>query len=528
MTFFLFEKQKNIQMKNILSTRFFIVFSLMVLFGAITSCTKNNDGVDSGMVQLLSYGPAGLAGGDTIKIVGRNLDKVSEAVLGGAAIPKSSFLKQTADLIEILVPKEAVRGKLVLKTSDGDIESKAFIDFNMPVKITNLPATVRPGQTITLQGDYLNWITSILIPADSLLTKFTSSTVNQLVFTVPITAQTGKWLFSTRGTDPIQFASTSDINVTLPSISTVTPNPVRPETNITITGNDLDLVKEIKLNGVAQAISSFVSTSPTQIVLKVPKETKAGKITLVAFSGVNVISTADLAIVLPAIGTFTPNPADRESNLTINGTNMDLVKGVKLNGASSIITTFVSQSATQLVVKIPKETVSGVVGLVTSSGVVIESATTLRINGDLPPLEDFPLAIYTDALQNGFQNWSWATNNFASTGQVRQGTKSIYATYGSGGYEGITLHNDAGVSTAGYTTLECSVYGTAGTGGKLLNLVINGNWGSPYKTPAIVEGEWTRMIFKLSDIGSPNPLKEVILQSNGWSGSIYIDHVGLR
>ena len=45
---------------------------------------------------------------------------------------------------------------------------------------------------------------------------------------------------------------------------------------------------------------------------------------------------------------------------------------------------------------------------------------------------DFPFAIYTDALQNGFQDWSWAAiHDFNSTANVRQGTKSIKATYGA-------------------------------------------------------------------------------------------------
>jgi hypothetical protein len=515
-------------MKNILNVSFSLTAVLLTLALSVTSCSKKDNGVSGGNVELLSYGPAGVFHGDSVKIIGRNLDQVTELTLGGVTIPKSGFVLQRSDLIVVTVPNEAVRGKLILKSPGGDIESKTLIDFNVPVKISGMPATVRPGQVITLQGSFLNWITSILIPSDSLVTKFTSASLSQLVFTVPMTAQTGKWIFSISGTEPKQFSTESEVQITLPSITSAAPDPVRPEANLTIAGNDLDLVKEIKLPGVSEAISTFVSRSATQIVLKVPSQAKAGKITLVAYSGVSVISPFDMHILLPGITGFTPNPADRETNLTITGTDLDLVKGVKLNGASSIITSFVSQTETQLVVRIPIETVSGVVGLVASSGVVVESAATLRIAGDLPPLADFTLPIYTDALQSGFQNWSWAANDFNSSGKVRQGTRSIYATYGSGGYEGITFHNDAGVSTAGLTTLEFSVYGMPGTGGKLLNLVINGDWSHAYKSPPIVEGEWTRVIFQLTDIGSPNPLKEVILQSNGWSGSIYIDHVGLR
>ncbi len=146
----------------------------------------------------------------------------------------------------------------------------------------------------------------------------------------------------------------------------------------------------------------------------------------------------------------------------------------------------------------------------------------------MPPLADFPLPIYTDALQNGCQFWSWAANDFNSTELVRQGDKSIKATYDPGdGYQGITFHNDAGVSTSGYSKLELSMYGGAGTAGKKMNIVINGNYGGPYQV-TLTEGEWSTYDIDISALGNPNPLKEIVLQSAGWGGVVYIDHVGLR
>jgi hypothetical protein len=130
-------------------------------------------------------------------------------------------------------------------------------------------------------------------------------------------------------------------------------------------------------------------------------------------------------------------------------------------------------------------------------------------------------------LQNGFQDWSWAARDIASTANVRQGSKSIKATYGTGGYEGITFHNDAGVATNSYTKFEFSLFGEAGTAGKQMNVVINGDYGNPYRV-TIVGGEWTTYSLNISGIGNPNPLKEVVLQSNGFSGVVHIDHVGLR
>lgn len=515
-------------MKNVINIKNLSILFLGFLIIAIQACTKDDSVANSGQVELLSYGPAGVSHGDSVKIIGKNLAQVTEIVLGGVAIPKSAFVSQNDNLIVVLVPKEAVRGKLILKTPGGDIESKAAIDFNVPVKITNMPLTVRPGQTITLQGEYLNWVTSILIPADSLITEFTRASLNQLVFTVPMTAQTGKWLFSTSGTKPIEFLSENDINVTLPSITSITPNPVMPETNITINGNDLDLVKEIKINGVAQSITTFITKTASQIVLKVPKEALAGKITLVAYSGVNVISANDLAIVLPVITSIAPMAIDRGQNLTINGNNFDLIKSVSLKG-SNPVTSYVSKTNTQIVVTMPADVVSGKVAVITNSGVIIESAEVLKINGDLPALAPLKYVMYDDAMQNGWQlwgGWGGATTDISSTEKIRQGEKAMKVTFAGSWGAGAQLGGSS-APTTGSTELALAIYGGPGTNGKKITLIAKG--GSNQNTEIVItEGEWTEYKIPLSTFGSPANITEFALQEQGWSGTIYVDNIGLR
>jgi hypothetical protein len=163
-----------------------------------------------------------------------------------------------------------------------------------------------------------------------------------------------------------------------------------------------------------------------------------------------------------------------------------------------------------------------------NSSLTVQSSADLQINGGLPPLADFPFAIYTDALQNTFQDWSYTDqHDFNSTANVRQGTKSIRAVYAAGGYQGLTFHAGTGAATAAYTLLEFSVFGEAGTAGKKFNVVINGNYSTPPQV-TIVGGEWTTYSLTLSSLGSPATLNEIVLQSAGWGGVVNIDHVGLR
>ena len=514
-------------MIKIFNTPLLSLICILMSIGIFTSCKKDAE-ENSGKVELLSFGPTGAKHGDTLRFIGNNLDKVTAIELTGAIVEKTAFIQQNSELILIIVPPETTQGFVTIKTPEGDIVSKTQLNLNVPVIITSMTPESRPGENINIKGDFLNWVTLVKFANDIVVDTFVSQSLHELVIKVPVDAQTGKLVLSSGGTEPLELLTENELIVTLPTITSLAPNPVKHAGNLTITGTNLDLATGVIFTGVATTISTFVSQSPTQIVVQVPAGAKKGTIKLVAHSMVTVESGDELTLTLPATTLLSPNPVAPETNLTITGTDLDLVTGISFTGIVAPVTTFVSQSASQIVVKVPDGTLKGKLILsVANSSLTVESNEVLDLIGGLPPLADFPFAIYTDGLQNGFQDWSWAARNLSSTAIVRQGTTSIKATYGTGGYEGITFHNDAGPATAGYTKLEFSVFGEAGTGGKKLNMVINGNYTSPPQV-TILEGEWSTFSVNISDLGNPGQLKEIVLQSAGWSGVIHIDHVGLR
>ncbi|WP_207495797.1 IPT/TIG domain-containing protein [Aridibaculum aurantiacum] len=504
---------------------------LCLLVVGVAACKKNND-VGSDAVVLLSFGPTGAMHGDTLRFIGNNLNRVTEITFtgNGATVAQSSFIQQTPELVLVRVPQQAEKGFVTLKTPQGDIVSKTQLNLQVESTVSSLTPQARPGENITINGNYLNWVTRVVFANDKVVDTFVSRTMTQLVVKVPEDAQTGPLTLFYSGTEPKQFITADTLRVTLPAFTTLTPNPVKHQTTLTINGTNLDLVRRIIFPGVSAHVTTFLSQSATQIQVRVPAATVKGKLQLVAASGVAVQSPVDLDVMLPAVTSLAPNPIDPGANLTITGTNLDLVTSVSFTGAPAAVTNFVSQSATQLVVTVPVGTLKGKLVLgVFNSTLTVETPQTLDLNGGLPPLANFNFPIYTDQLHNTFQNWSYTeVADFSSTSVVRQGTHSIRAVYGGNTYQGITFHATTSQSTAGYTRLEFSVFGDASMNGKKLQVITNGNYGGPAPQVTIVGGEWTTFSVTLASMGNPTSLDEIVLQAAGFAGTIHIDHVGLR
>src|SRR5579871_3120653 len=72
------------------------------------------------------------------------------------------------------------------------------------------------------------------------------------------------------------------------------------------------------------------------------------------------------------------------------------------------------------------------------------------------------LVIYDDALENGFQNWGWATLNYNNTSPVHSGSDSVSVTI-TAGYQGIQIVNPTSLSDAPYTGI--TFWANGGTSG---------------------------------------------------------------
>lgn len=504
---------------------------LVLLLTFFTSCNDDED-QDSGQVELLSFGPSGVQHGEEITFIGKNLDKVTAIVFQPSVeVPSTAFISGTKGMIKLTVPDAVEPGNVVLKTPEGDIQSKTIFNLEVPVVISAITAEAKPGTNITITGEKVNWIESVTFASDLVIEKeaFVSQSQTELVVTVPIEAQTGFLAFSTGGTEPLIFESEEPLVVKLPAVTALMPGSIRHDADLTITGTDLDLVTEIEFtSGGSVLAANFVTQSETQIVVTVPVTTTDGKLILTAPSGVEVETEDEIAIILPIVTAFSPPGTldhDPGVTLTMTGTDLDLVKELTFPNVPDPVTSFVSQSSSEIQVVIPDEAKGGTVVITTIHGFAVPVTVPFGDQLTLATIM-FDDAIYAPLGAGG--GWGGVVTDAANTENPRVGTVSIKVTFagswGGGSQFGNWSFSGQTVPTAGASFYAFSIYGGAGTDGKSINVNVAGK----QVEVTVEEGEWKDVQIPLGDFDNPAGINEIWFQDRGWSGIVYIDHIGLK
>lgn len=505
-----------------------VIWGVLCMSFLFYSCNEEED-LNMTQVELLSFGPAGVKHGETIRFIGKNLDRVSAIKLPGAAeIGTAQFKSKSKEVIELIVPEDAEAGKVILKTTHGEIESKSMISFNVPLEIHEIPEEAKPGSNITIKGKFLNWIEEITFYDGLVVDEFVSRSLTELVVTVPMAAETGRLSFSSGGTVPMVVNSDNEVKIRLPKVVSFSASAIKHGDNLTINGTDLDLVTGIVFQGNPQVMaSSFISQTETAIVVTVPENAKKGTLTLNSRSPIAVTSP-ELTIILPVGNTVSPQPAVPGDEITITGTDLDLVGQIIFPGASQAVTAFISQSATAIKVKVPAEVISGGLTFVTKRGYVTPGPVFLIPTEEKNPLL---LTIFDGEFHKGFGDWSFNLNssNPHNGEQFVNGTASWKADFKAWG--GLQLGQDApGTPVAGgLKNFVFSVYGGAGSNGALLQIVLNDTWANTIQKN-VVEGEWTEFEIPVSSFPAANVyggLHRVAFQL-GADAVIWIDKVGFR
>jgi hypothetical protein len=336
-------------------SKYVLILTLFSTF-LFVKCGKDDVEDTSGIAEVFSFGPSPALRGGELKFIGKNLNKVTSIVLPNNVEVKN-FKSSTPELIILTIPEATVDGKVTVKASTGDLPLKSSLKISEPIAITAFsPAIVRPGDKVTITGTYLNLIKEVTFASKKAVTKFDAQSQTTIELKVPLDAQSGKLLLSNGLADPIIIESETDLNVKLPVIAKISPNPIKAGQTVTIEGTDLDLSTSVKFGG-AKVSPKIVSKTATKIEAEVNADAQDGKIALVVASLLEASSTDALLMVVPTISKIDPIPAKNGQKVTISGKDLDLVTGIKFSGNKD--GTITKKAADAIEVTIPIDATEG-------------------------------------------------------------------------------------------------------------------------------------------------------------------------
>ncbi|KAA6300684.1 MAG: hypothetical protein EZS26_003172 [Candidatus Ordinivivax streblomastigis] len=332
-----------------------------------TSCSKEDDNADSAAAILEAYGPNPALRGGKLTFIGQNLDKVTKVILPDN-IEITGIEVESKDKISIIIPDEAVPGKIKLLTPNGELNPKTLLTFTEPIILSSFaPSPVKPGTTLTIEGDYLNLIQQVIF-ADNVAVKcekFTTWERKKIELTVPFETRTGLIILADTAAIRLELESKIELQVILPSVTqTLNLTDKKPKDIINVTVQNIDLVTNVQMpNGSSIAFTKNGNT----LTFILPDDITDGPVVMLPASEIPV-AIANIGVAIPANLVATP-PTDIKAGdeITITGANMELVTTVTFPGVSDAVVP-TSKSATEIKVKMPTAATSGDLVLNTASG----------------------------------------------------------------------------------------------------------------------------------------------------------------
>ena len=384
---------------------------LLLLGGvSMTSCDEEiSTNQYTGGISLNVFGPSPVLRGGEIRFLGSGMNQVTAVVFpGGTEVTEITVVSDTE--IRVTVPQTAEEGYITLKTPNGDIVTKTKLTYLEPISIESFsPASVRPGDELTITGDYLNLMHAVVFEgteADVTVPEeqFIEHTRQTIRLTVPEMAITGRIAVSDAAEEgiPNLMYAEGELTVIVPSeekmeVSGITEgSESRIGDKIEVIGQDLNQVKEIRMsNGelidfdieeisapaseAAQVKSRAEDVSVGKwykITFVIPENASSGEVVMVTVSKVEIVFMT-LTLAEPEITTEL-QPVKPGTEITLAGTNLDLVDNVTFPNVEEPVIPVINQEGTELKVTMPETAASGDMQLHAGGNVVIVPVVTVK------------------------------------------------------------------------------------------------------------------------------------------------------
>ena len=242
------------------------------------------------------------------------------------------------------------------------------------------PSPVSRGGVLRFLGSCMDKVTAVAIPGCDDITDIEVVSDTEIRVTVPQTAQPGLVVLKTPKGD---ITTKTELTFTEPiALEAFAPAEVKPGSELTITGEYLNLIKEVIFaDEVTVPADEFVSQSRQEIKVIVPDSAQTGKFILSDGAEIPnwIYSEGELEVTLPSVEApldlVDKKPGDV---IRVSGENFDLVKKVQMpNGDEVEFTMTASSEGDELTFTLPDNVSDGEVTVLPASDVKVVVATVV-------------------------------------------------------------------------------------------------------------------------------------------------------
>ncbi len=236
------------------------------------------------------------------------------------------------------------------------------------------PSPVARGGVLRFLGSGMNQVTSVKIPGSDEITDIEIISDTEIRVIVPQTAQPGLVVLKTPNGD---ITTKTELTYTEPiALEAFAPGEVKPGNELTITGEYLNLIKEVIFaNEVTVVATDFVSQNRKEIKVIVPDSAQTGKFILSDGADIPnwIYSDGELKVTLPSVdqplSLTNKKPGDI---ITVTGHNFDLVKKIQMpNGDEVEFSLTQSAEGDKLTFTLPVNVSDGPINVLPASNVKV-------------------------------------------------------------------------------------------------------------------------------------------------------------
>ena len=368
------------------------IFAMLVVALVGLSLTACSDGDDlstdqyGNEISLQSFGPCPVLRGGTLYLYGTNLDQIESVNLPGADPITAYEILQSGynSKISIQVPAEKCEpGQIVLKTKKGgEITSVSPITYREDIEITKFfvgsegTMVGNVGDVVTIKGDYLNLMHGVIFAGSDTIkeAEFVGHDRYTIQVKIPAEARTGVITLTDTIKDGTSLETKEELTINTPEATPIKDRNIKAGEILSIKGTSFDQIVSVKFEGATVNAADFKSQSVAEITVAVPAKATDGTFYVVTKSGIEV-PVGNIITVVPTQLVATPNPVKNGAELTITGTDMDLITGIAFpNAAASQLN---KVETTKVTATVPEDAQEGDITLSLANGKTVTVAYTL-------------------------------------------------------------------------------------------------------------------------------------------------------